>query len=159
MRPCTGCGYDKTNTRTTRYIQRNLSAKADAGYDWWIIKVRGCFSALRNAASLFVVRDFLHNSQSTIGAARSLCYSSTSGHYVVGTSTSRVSFFDESNGSVWKSFKAPRVPVSATCGHSLHHVRNQPFSTLVQRQLVTTAVFTPSRENTTQRHNTEAETQ
>lgn len=45
------------------------------------------------------------------GSARALCYCNTTGHYVLATSASRVCFYDEVNGSAWKAFSAPSVPV------------------------------------------------
>ncbi|CAM9110180.1 unnamed protein product, partial [Hapterophycus canaliculatus] len=74
-----------------------------------IIEENANFFRVYDADSMRIKRQY--NVKNTIGAARSLCYSSTSGHYVLGTSTSRVSFFEEGNGSVWKSFEAPRVPI------------------------------------------------
>lgn len=46
------------------------------------------------------------------GSARSLCYCSTTRHFVAATSTSKVCFHDEGSASAWRSFSAPSTPVS-----------------------------------------------
>ncbi|CAM9409360.1 unnamed protein product [Scytosiphon promiscuus] len=74
-----------------------------------VIEENASFLRVYDADSMRMRRQY--NIKNTVGAVRSLCYCSTSGHFVVGTSTSRVFFFEESNGTVWKSFEAPRVPI------------------------------------------------
>ncbi|CAM9181074.1 unnamed protein product [Ascophyllum nodosum] len=45
------------------------------------------------------------------GTAQALCYSKTTGCYVLGTSASRVCLYEEHSGRAWRTFETPTTPV------------------------------------------------
>eukprot|EP00903_Cladosiphon_okamuranus_P013183 g12296.t1 len=74
-----------------------------------IMEENANFFRVYHADSMHLKRQF--DIKDTWGAARSLCYCSTSGQYALGTSASRVCFYEEGSGTACNSFKAPNTPI------------------------------------------------
>ncbi|CAM9649007.1 unnamed protein product, partial [Ectocarpus sp. 13 AM-2016] len=81
-----------------------------------IIEENARFFRVYDARSMHMKRQY--DVQDAISAARSVCYCAPGGYYVLGTSASRVCFYEEGTGSVWKDFEAPSMPICLTYSDS-----------------------------------------